>query len=110
MAFGFMNNLGGVNATSTSTTPTPAPTIPAPASPGFGGPLGTIFSRMGGKNAPKPLPGVAASGPGIDAYKTLPQGDRGALLQAMLMRARGGQAGGAPTTPLPAPNSNIPVA
>lgn len=98
--------------------------VSTPAQGGLGGlgdAFGGMFGRLGGKNAPRdtnrdnrpqqPTPATPATPrPGIDPYQTLAQPDRQALLQAMLTRARGGQAGGAPTAPLPAPNSQVPTA
>lgn len=74
-----------------------------PLMKGFGG----VFERLGNKNSPQAADtsGVPTMTPHVDNSAS-----RQALLQAMLQRARGGQAGGAPTTPLPVPNANIPTA
>lgn len=79
-------------------------------------PYGGVFERTGAKNSPqqssrqpRPTQPASAAAPQVGApYTKLEDTARQQLLQSMLMRARGGQAGGAPTAPLPAPNSNIP--
>lgn len=105
MAFGLMKNLGTMSAAPDGATPQD---VGSSSGMHLNGGLGGIFSRLGGKNSPQRQTPLAPPGPG--AYAPMVQGDRAALLQAMLTRARGGQAGGAPTAPLPTPNSNIPVA
>jgi hypothetical protein len=79
-----------------------------------GGGLGDAFGRLAGGNKPgaaKDVPGGAAPiSASQQPFVSLETPQRNALLQAMLQRARGGQAGGAPNAPLPAPNSNVPTA
>ncbi len=71
--------------------------------------LGTALNslRTGENGLGMGAKGAAPSQPA--GYQRLATPDRQALLNAMLMRARGGQAGGAPASPLPAPNSNVPT-
>lgn len=68
--------------------------------------IGDIFSRLGKNGAGNDV----ASTPGAAPYTKLDTTARTGLLNAMLSRARGGQPGGAPNTPLPAPGANVPTA
>lgn len=67
---------------------------------GLGGAFTWLKNKSGARDTPAP---------GMQ-YARLEQPARQDLLNAMLQRARGGQPGGAPTTPLPLPNSQTPVA
>lgn len=76
-----------------------------------GGGLGQIFSRMSSKTGAPSIGGRGDNAnPNQAGYARMDQPGRSALLQSMLTRARGGQPGGAPTAPLPAPGSTIPTA
>lgn len=83
----------------------------AAAAPGISAGFGGVFERLGNKGAPKQTQATSPLTPQTGApYTKLADPARQQLLQSMLMRARGGQAGGAPNAPLPAPNANIPTA
>lgn len=73
---------------------------------GFGG-MTKAFGTVLGKNSPSTPASASSANPG--AFSRLETPQRQALLQSMLTRSRGGQPGGAPTAPLPTPNSNVPT-
>lgn len=104
------NPFGQIQTTAApAATGTPAPTPTQPQLPGGSG-FGGVFERMGNKRGASKPTGPALTPETGAPYTKMADPARQQLLQSMLMRARGGQAGGAPNAPLPAPNSNIPTA
>lgn len=96
----------------------PGDTIAPPSGGGSGGGmsggpagmLGGVFSGLREKAGNSADLGGAPMTDSQKPFDRLGGDARQQLLQSMLMRARGGQPGGAPNAPLPTPNSNVPGA